>query len=47
MTESTSMIAKIGLYHLCEEFSHMHLFQEIFRTFHLDEVEWVPLGSLP
>ena len=44
MTESTSMIAKIGLYHLCEEFSHMRLFQEIFRTFHLDKVEWVPLG---
>ena len=43
MTESTSMIAKIGLYHLCEEFSHMRLFQEIFRTFHLDQVEWVPL----
>jgi hypothetical protein len=45
MTESTSLIAKIGLYHLCEEFSHMRLFQEIFRTFHLDQVEWVPLGK--
>jgi hypothetical protein len=45
MTESTSLIAKIGLYHLCEEFSHMRLFQEIFRTFHLDSVEWVPLGK--
>jgi hypothetical protein len=45
MTESTSMIAKIGLYHLCEEFSHMRLFQEIFRTFHFDQVEWVPLGK--
>lgn len=45
MTESTSMIAKIGLYHLCEEFSHMRLFQEIFRTFHLDKVEWIPLGK--
>jgi hypothetical protein len=45
MTESTSMIAKIGLYHLCEEFSHMRLFQEIFRTFHLDRVEWAPLGT--
>ena len=44
MTESTSMIAKIGLYHLCEEFSHMRLFQEIFQTFHLDQVEWAPLG---
>ena len=45
MTESTSVIAKIGLYHLCEEFSHMRLFQEIFRTFHLDQVEWAPLGT--
>jgi len=45
MTESTSLIAKIGLYHLCEEFSHMRLFQEILRTFHLDQVEWVPLGK--
>lgn len=44
ITEWTSMVAKIGLYHLCEEFSHMRLFQEIFRTFHLDKVEWVPLG---
>ena len=45
LTESTSIVAKIGLYHLCEEFSHMRLFQEIFRTFHLDQVEWAPLGK--
>src|SRR6266850_1166196 len=45
MTESSSTIAKIGLYHLCEEFSHMRLFQEILRTFHLDQVEWAPLGK--
>jgi hypothetical protein len=45
MTESTSLIAKIGLYHLCEEFSHMRLFQEMFRTFHLDEVPYEPLGK--
>jgi hypothetical protein len=43
--ESTSIVAKIGLYHLCEEFSHMRLFQEMFRTFHLDQVEWIPLGK--
>jgi hypothetical protein len=23
----------------------MRLFEEIFRTFHLDGVEWVPLGK--
>ena len=45
MTASTSLISKIGLYHLCEEFSHMRLFEEILRTFHLDQVEWVPLGK--
>jgi hypothetical protein len=45
MTDSTSILARIGLYHLCEEFSHMRLFQEIFRTFHLGQVEWVPLGK--
>ncbi len=45
IAESRSTIAKIGLYHLCEEFSHMRLFQEIFRTFHLDHVEYVPLGK--
>jgi len=45
MIDSTSILAKIGLYHLCEEFSHMRLFQEIFQTFHLGQVEWVPLGK--
>ena len=38
LTASTSTVAKIGAYHLCEEFSHMRLFQEIFQTFHL--VTW-------
>ena len=45
LTASASTVEKIGLYHLCEEFSHMRLFQEIFRTFHLGHVEWVPLGK--
>jgi hypothetical protein len=45
ITESTTTIEKIGLYHLCEEFSHMRLFQEIFRTFHLEHVQWAPLGK--
>jgi hypothetical protein len=45
ITEASSTIAKIGRYHLCEEFSHMRLFHEMFRTFHLDRVEWVPLGK--
>jgi hypothetical protein len=45
ITESTSLIARIGRYHLCEEFSHMRLFHEMFRTFRLDRVEWIPLGK--
>ena len=36
---------RISRYHLCEEFCHMRLFEEIFRTFHLDRVQWVPLGK--
>ena len=35
---------KISRYHLCEEFCHVRLFHEMFRTFHLDRVRWVPLG---
>lgn len=45
MAESTLTTEKISLYHLCEEFSHIRLFHEMFRTFHLDRVEWVPLGK--
>ena len=45
ISEATSLLPKIGLYHLCEEFSHMRLFQEMFRTFHLDNVSYVPLGK--
>lgn len=36
---------KISRYHLCEEFSHVRFFHEMFRTFHLEEVKWVPLGK--
>lgn len=37
---------KISRYHLAEEFSHTRLFHEMFRTFRLDQVEWVPLGPV-
>ena len=30
---------KISRYHLCEEFCHVRLFHEMFRTFRLDRVE--------
>jgi hypothetical protein len=45
MAESRLTTEKISRYHLCEEFSHVRLFHEMFRTFHLDRVEWVPLGK--
>ena len=44
MAQSTRTTDKISRYHLCEEFCHVRLFHEMFRTFHLDKVEWVPLG---
>jgi hypothetical protein len=34
---------RIARYHLAEEFCHMRLFQEMFRTFGLEGVEWGPL----
>lgn len=37
---------KISRYHLCEEFCHVRYFHEMFKTFHLDRVEWVPLGPV-
>lgn len=45
MAESTRTSERISRYHLCEEFCHVRLFHEMFRTFHLDRVEWVPLGK--
>jgi len=44
MAEARSTTEKISRYHLCEEFCHVRFFHEMFRTFHLDRVEWVPLG---
>jgi hypothetical protein len=45
MARSTSTTQKISRYHLCEEFCHIRLFHEMFRTFQLDQIEWVPLGK--
>src|SRR5262245_44561149 len=44
MAEPDPTIERINLYHLCEEFSHMRLFQEMFRTLHL-EAEFAPPGK--
>jgi hypothetical protein len=45
IAKSKGTIDKIGRYHLSEEFCHIRLFQEMFRTFHVDTVEWVPLAK--
>lgn len=46
MANSKLLTDRISRYHLAEEFSHIRLFHEMFRTFHLDQVEWVPLGAV-
>lgn len=46
MAQAKSVTAKISRYHLAEEFCHVRLFHEMFRVFHLDRVEWVPLGPV-
>jgi hypothetical protein len=45
MAQSRLTTDKISRYHLAEEFCHVRLFHEMFRTFQLDRVEWVPLGK--
>ena len=46
MAQAKSITKKISRYHLAEEFCHVRFFHEMFRTFHLDKVEWVPLSPL-
>lgn len=45
MARASTTTDKISRYHLCEEFCHVRFFHEMFKTFHLDRVEWVPLGK--
>jgi hypothetical protein len=45
MANCRQLTDRISRYHLAEEFSHIRLFHEMFRTFRLDQVEWVPLGA--
>ncbi len=44
--KSKAVTDKISRYHLAEEFSHVRLFHEMFRTFHLDRVEWHQPGPM-
>ncbi len=45
MSRAMKTTEKISRYHLCEEFCHVRLFHEMFRTLHLDQVEWIELGK--
>src|SRR6185436_13472698 len=45
MAESKTTVDKISRYHLCEEFCHVRLFHEMFRTMQLDDVRWVKPGK--
>ena len=38
-----NVCTRISRYHLAEEFCHLRLFGEMFRTCHLDRVEWIPM----
>jgi hypothetical protein len=46
LANSKELTEKISRYHLAEEFCHIRLFHEMFRTMQLDGVEWVPLGPI-
>lgn len=46
MAEARTVKERISRVHLAEEFCHARLFNEMFRTFHL-EVEWESLGAVP
>jgi hypothetical protein len=44
LPQARNVLDKITRYHLAEEFCHMRLFEEMFRTLHLQDVVWHPLG---
>lgn len=40
--QARNLLDKITRYHLAEEFGHIRLFEELFRTVHLEQVVWHP-----
>jgi hypothetical protein len=44
LVDATTVISRISRYHLAEEFCHVRFFEEMFRTFGLDQVVWLPLS---
>jgi hypothetical protein len=45
LVDATTVISRISRYHLAEEFCHVRFFEEMFRTFGLDRVAWLPLSA--
>lgn len=45
MAQAKTVTEKISRYHLCEEFCHVRLFHEMFRTCQLENVEWIPMSK--
>ena len=46
LVDAKTTVARISRYHLAEEFCHIRYFEEMFRTFGLDQVTWVPLSPV-
>lgn len=46
LAQARNLLDKITRYHLAEEFGHIRLFEEMFRTVHLEQVVWHPPGPL-
>jgi hypothetical protein len=44
LVDATTVVSRISRYHLAEEFCHVRYFEEMFRTFGLEHVVWIPLG---
>jgi hypothetical protein len=44
LADAVPITSRISRYHLAEEFCHIRYFEEMFRTFRLDQVSWVPLS---
>jgi hypothetical protein len=45
LAEAKTVKQRISRVHLAEEFCHARLFNEMFRTFHLEDVEWDSLSG--
>jgi hypothetical protein len=44
VAQARNLLDKITRYHLAEEFGHIRLFEELFRTVHVAQVVWHPPG---